>query len=688
MRRAVGLAAMQFLDAGALRRPEFRIAVLGDVHDQWRGRVEAETLERVVRPDLFLAVGDFANEDAAVVENIVASTACLSGRGTSCSGTTTRPGLGEDRAAICGKDWTKRASDFGDDDLRDALDTARTPRARRSAPSGTPELRGGGARRMVHEDARGTLHVNAAKATTINLDDIFADCFFTQDGEARRGAAESSARRALARNPGRPQVDLMDGGMLSTSPDDASAPPLQSSSAAPMEEAADDDDDGPAPPLGAAARGGAVRRRRAKPKRSRAASAREMTEQQKDERRERNREHAKRSRCENDKLRVAIRDKMGDAVANELLARCGSDGKKTSLIARDPSDATRILDDPDYSLVKALQTAQQNFVITDPSLPDNPIVFASHGFLTLTGYSLESIRKAVDEGYDTSVCLLNYRIDGSTFFNQFFVAPLRDGQGNVVNYVGVQCQVSDQRSERSRTSTSGFTKRRRASRGYDPRASNARRDAAADDDDDDSDDDDDDDDDDAVAAPAAPEARRPRRLDPADRLDGGDPYWWNRATNEVTWDEPTAAADEPRHAPPPWPRPAAARRAPEPARTLLMTYAVDQNYMKAVFKAFIDTARLEARSSTASGPSTTLAGHAALCSSNTMGTYGAITKFLAMYLAQVTAAAARDFPACVETGGIDQGHQTHRLRYARHGRGPRTIAATAPLSSPPSRAPS
>jgi PAS domain S-box-containing protein len=208
-----------------------------------------------------------------------------------------------------------------------------------------------------------------------------------------------------------------------------------------------------------------------------------MTEQQKDERRERNREHAKRSRVrkkflleslqqsvnalqyENDKLRVAIRDKMGDAVANELLARCGGDGKKTSLIARDPSDATRILDDPDYSLVKALQTAQQNFVITDPSLPDNPIVFASHGFLTLTGYSLESvlgrncrflqgprtdpravakIRKAVDEGYDTSVCLLNYRIDGSTFFNQFFVAPLRDGQGNVVNYVGVQCQVSDQ----------------------------------------------------------------------------------------------------------------------------------------------------------------------------------------------------------------------------------------------------
>lgn len=49
--------------------------------------------------------------------------------------------------------------------------------------------------------------------------------------------------------------------------------------------------------------------------------------------------------------------------------------------------------------------------------------------------------KAIDEGYDTSVCLLNYRADGTTFWNQFFVASLRDGKGDTVNYVGVQCKV-------------------------------------------------------------------------------------------------------------------------------------------------------------------------------------------------------------------------------------------------------
>ncbi len=43
-----------------------------------------------------------------------------------------------------------------------------------------------------------------------------------------------------------------------------------------------------------------------------------------------------------------------------------------------------------------------------------------------------------------SVCLLNYRVDGTTFWNQFFISALRDAAGNITNYVGVQCKVSDQ----------------------------------------------------------------------------------------------------------------------------------------------------------------------------------------------------------------------------------------------------
>uniref|UniRef100_A0A7S1UCA1 LOV domain-containing protein n=1 Tax=Phaeomonas parva TaxID=124430 RepID=A0A7S1UCA1_9STRA len=213
-------------------------------------------------------------------------------------------------------------------------------------------------------------------------------------------------------------------------------------------------------------------------KRKRARGGRNMTEEQKLERRERNREHAKRSRvrkkflleslqksvdalqAENLRLRAAIREQIPDEAEDVLRAT----ELRDSLLANSAAEATQILDDPDYSLVKALQTAQQNFVITDPNLPDNPIVFASAGFLTLTGYTLDQvlgrncrflqgpdtdpkavakIREAIADGHDCSVCLLNYRIDGSTFWNQFFVAALRDGRGEIANYVGVQCQVSD-----------------------------------------------------------------------------------------------------------------------------------------------------------------------------------------------------------------------------------------------------
>jgi len=83
----------------------------------------------------------------------------------------------------------------------------------------------------------------------------------------------------------------------------------------------------------------------------------------------------------------------------------------------------------------------QPFYSQDPSLPDNPIVYCSDGFCKLSGYSrkeivgrncrflqgpltdqaaVDIIRQGVKEGRDISVCLLNYKADGSPFWNQFF----------------------------------------------------------------------------------------------------------------------------------------------------------------------------------------------------------------------------------------------------------------------------
>ena len=124
--------------------------------------------------------------------------------------------------------------------------------------------------------------------------------------------------------------------------------------------------------------------------------------------------------------------------------------------------ATEILTKNDMALMRLVQGAQRSFCITDPSLDDNPIVYASNSFLEQTGYTLDQVvgrncrflqgpltdratvtkvRDHVERGQDVGVTILNYRADGTTFWNQLFVAALRDINEKIVNFVGVQIPV-------------------------------------------------------------------------------------------------------------------------------------------------------------------------------------------------------------------------------------------------------
>jgi len=334
---------------------------------------------------------------------------------------------------------------------------------------------------------------------TLNLDDIFGDVLFTPDGdtvflsdlqgEDASGVMASGEGDNVATVASRVGADgntvavAKAGGIQTTNLDQNGKPALVMGAAGGAQAAAVPFKQAPQQrhhlQYATPEMMNAMKKRKAAGSKT---ADRKMSEQQKVERRERNREHAKRSRIrkkflleslqqsvsllkdENEKLRQAIRSHLGAAESDELLGKQFGAGE-AGLIANSAMDANKVLDDPDFSFIKALQTAQQNFVVTDPSLPDNPIVYATQGFLNLTGYTLdqvlgrncrflqgpetdpkavEKIRRSIEEGSDMSVCLLNYRVDGTTFWNQFFIAALRDASGNITNYVGVQCKVSDQ----------------------------------------------------------------------------------------------------------------------------------------------------------------------------------------------------------------------------------------------------
>ena len=112
---------------------------------------------------------------------------------------------------------------------------------------------------------------------------------------------------------------------------------------------------------------------------------------------------------------------------------------------------------------RALGAAAEGIVISDPNQPDNPLIYVNDGFERLTGYSrqevlgrncrflqgagtdpaaLSHIRECIRERRDCLVELLNYRKDGTPFWNRLSIAPLRDGEGRLTHFVGVQSDVT------------------------------------------------------------------------------------------------------------------------------------------------------------------------------------------------------------------------------------------------------
>jgi PAS domain S-box-containing protein len=114
----------------------------------------------------------------------------------------------------------------------------------------------------------------------------------------------------------------------------------------------------------------------------------------------------------------------------------------------------------------AFQRTRMPMVVTDATQPDHPIVLANEAFLKLTGYSAEEvlgrncrflqgpatsniavseIRAAIREEREASVEVLNYRKDGSAFWNQLNLSPIYDDGGRVVYHFGSQIDRTDYR---------------------------------------------------------------------------------------------------------------------------------------------------------------------------------------------------------------------------------------------------
>ncbi|KAL9065989.1 MAG: hypothetical protein Q9157_007286, partial [Trypethelium eluteriae] len=103
------------------------------------------------------------------------------------------------------------------------------------------------------------------------------------------------------------------------------------------------------------------------------------------------------------------------------------------------------------------------YCLSDPSVADNPLVYASEEFYNTTQYGKDYVIgrncrflqgpktqpaatrrliEAIGAGQEICETILNYRRDGSPFMNLVMIAPLYDNKGNVRYFIGCQIDVS------------------------------------------------------------------------------------------------------------------------------------------------------------------------------------------------------------------------------------------------------
>lgn len=114
----------------------------------------------------------------------------------------------------------------------------------------------------------------------------------------------------------------------------------------------------------------------------------------------------------------------------------------------------------------AVETTRMPMIVTDPKRPDNPIIFANNAFIDMTGYSrdeivgsncrflqgpetdpaaVKQVREAIAANNEVAVELVNYKKDGSAFWNALFISPVYNESGELIYFFASQLDVSRRR---------------------------------------------------------------------------------------------------------------------------------------------------------------------------------------------------------------------------------------------------
>ncbi|PYE27004.1 PAS domain S-box-containing protein [Rhizobium sp. PP-CC-3A-592] len=136
----------------------------------------------------------------------------------------------------------------------------------------------------------------------------------------------------------------------------------------------------------------------------------------------------------------------------------------------------------------AVRSTRMPMIITDPSKPDNPIVFANDAFLRFTGYErdevintncrflqgpdtdrgdIQKVREAIANRHPIEIDVVNYKKNGEPFWNRLLISPVFNEMGELTYFFASQLDVTVERDllvrlERDRDLLEGEVQKRTA----------------------------------------------------------------------------------------------------------------------------------------------------------------------------------------------------------------------------------
>jgi len=146
-----------------------------------------------------------------------------------------------------------------------------------------------------------------------------------------------------------------------------------------------------------------------------------------------------------------------------------SDGEVTQLLSiRNDITLRKNIEEELILNKKTVDSSIEGIVISDANQPDIPIIYANDRFTKLTGYNrediygkncrfmqgpdtdnetLERLRKAIIDKKEFDGELINYKKDGTKFWNNLRITTIKNTEGKVTHYVGFQNDITIRKND-------------------------------------------------------------------------------------------------------------------------------------------------------------------------------------------------------------------------------------------------